>query len=81
MGFEWDLEGGDIFMRRATYGFDWDFDGGHFMRFGFEWDLEEGIYQVLYDLGGILFTYQRLTMLQPFYIPELTHRASRALSS
>ena len=68
MGFEWDLEGGDIFMRRATYGFDWDFDGGHFMRFGFQWDLEGGggIYQARYDLGGILLTYQNLLCFNHF---------------
>ena len=76
------MEGGDIFMRRATYGFDWDFDGGHFMRFGFQWDLEGGgIYQARYGFGWDFAYLPELTMLQPFYTPELTHRASRALSS
>ena len=53
------------------------------MRSGFEWDLEGGgaFYEARYGFGWDFAHLPELTMLQPFYIPELTHRASRALSS
>ncbi len=80
MGFEWDFEGGH-FMRRAI--FCWDLEGGHFMRSEFNWDFEGGgaFYEARYHFGWDFAHLTELTMLQAFYTPELTHRASRALSS